>query len=255
MTAQAAQGTPSHAKSGYELWQETIDGALTDSRWNGYDCDIQWAVAQFNRHLLGNASYVALDWKLVKAMVWTESGGPNNRAWRNNPIQIGNPGDPGLAALFSGKEGGELVIPPLLTGRLNIATARGSPQMNICAGIAYLLMRLARFDVRDVLDERDKKIYEIVVRPGDTFDKIARTNGTTIATLKRCNSGAAILRPGQVLKYQKAATQKIIVRWEAASTSTIARRYNVGDPDYARKLGYCLSVMRKITSGESACAS
>jgi hypothetical protein len=255
MTAKPAHAAPSHTKSRYELWQDTINGALTDSRWNGYDCDIRRIVGQFNRHLFCTAGYIPLDWKLIKAMVWTESGGPSNRAWRDNPIQIGNPGDPGLAALFSDKEGGTLVIPPELKGRLSIAAAKVSPQMNICAGIAYLLMRLARFDVGDVLDEQDKKIYEIAVRPGDTFDRIARVNGTTIATLKRYNPGAAILRPGQSLTYQKAATQKIIVRWDMASTSTIARRYNVGDPEYARKLEYCLSVMGKNKSGEAACAS
>lgn len=255
MTAKSAQGASLHAKTRYELWQATIDGALTDARWNDYDCDIQRTVAQFNRHLLGTASYISLDWKLIKAMVWTESGGPNNRAWRDNPIQIGNPGDPGLVALFSGREGGMLVIPPELKGRLNIGSARVSPQMNIAAGIAYLLMRLAKFDVGDVLDERDKKLYEIVVKAGDTFEKIARTNGTTTATLTRSNPGAALLRPGQVLKYQKASTQKIIVRWDVPLTSTIARRYNVGDPDYAKKLEYCLSVMGQNKLGEPACAS
>jgi LysM repeat protein len=254
MTAKAATATPPKAKSRCELWQDTIDGAVADLTWQEYDCDIQRIVAKFNRHLAGTASYRPLNWKLIKAMVWTESGGPNNRAWRDKPIQIGNPGDPGLAALFSANEGGNLIIPPELKNKLTITSAKSSPQVNIAAGIAYLLMRLAKYDVGNVLDERDKKIYEIVVKPGDTFDKIARANGTTIDTLKKSNPGTASLRPGQKLKYQKACTQKIIVRWEAASSSNIARRYNIGDPDYAKKLEYCLSVMRKSKSEESSCA-
>ncbi|MFH5252883.1 peptidoglycan-binding protein, partial [Burkholderia semiarida] len=71
-------------------------------------------------------------------MIWTETGGPTKTAWRLNPMQIGNPGDPGLAALLSGKEGGELVMPPELQRVLTVLSAASSPQMNIRAGVAYL---------------------------------------------------------------------------------------------------------------------
>ena len=33
------------------------------------------------------------------------------------------------------------------------------------------------------------------------------------------------------------------------TTSAIAKRYNVGDPAYAKKLNYCLAVMRKSVDG------
>lgn len=55
-------------------------------------------------------------------------------------------------------------------------------------------------------------MYEAVVKAGDSLNRIARAGGTTIDTIKRLNPGTAILRPGQILKYQKAAAQKIIVR-------------------------------------------
>ncbi|HEX8886193.1 MAG TPA: hypothetical protein VF797_17035 [Noviherbaspirillum sp.] len=93
---------------------------MSDRRWHAYDCDIQAAVSRFNRHLTGTPNYFSLDWRLVKAMVWTESGGPSNRAWTTRPIQIGNPGDPGLRALFSDKEGGSLILPPDLKDRLTL---------------------------------------------------------------------------------------------------------------------------------------
>ncbi|HEX8886194.1 MAG TPA: hypothetical protein VF797_17040 [Noviherbaspirillum sp.] len=48
--------------------------------------------------------------------------------------------------------------------------------MNIQAGIAYLLMRLAKFGMAIVIDPRDPKVYDIVVSPGDTFEKIARVS-------------------------------------------------------------------------------
>ncbi|WLI88541.1 hypothetical protein Q4S45_17705 [Massilia sp. R2A-15] len=79
MTAHQGSLATTRAKTGYELWQDTIDGAREDSRWNGYDCDIQLIVAQYNRHLLGTAGFIQLDWRLIKAMVWTESGGPEKQ--------------------------------------------------------------------------------------------------------------------------------------------------------------------------------
>lgn len=250
VTAKEARPT---AKGSYELWQDTIDGALADSRWHNYDRDIQRIVAQFNRYLSSTAGFIPLDWRLIKAMVWTESGGPNNRAWRDNPIQIGNPGDPGLASLFSRNEGGELVIPPELQSKLTIASARLSPQMNISAGVAYLLMRLAKYGFADVADEQDKRTYDVLVKSGDTLEKIARANATTVTTLKKCNRAAFVLSPGQSLNYQKSTTRKVITRWTTASATSIARLYNVGDPAYAKKLTYCLSVMQKNTQ-EAACA-
>jgi hypothetical protein len=244
---------PSRAKSRYELWQDTIDGALTDSRWHDYDCDIQRIVSQFNRHLSGTAGFIPLEWLLIKAMIWTESGGPDSRAWRDNPIQIGNPGDPGLAALFSGNEGGSLIIPPEMQSKLTIASARVSPQLNISAGVAYLLMRLAKFDFATVPHGLDKAVYDVLVKPGDTLEKIAKANGTTIDTLRKRNGGVFILRPGQTLAYQKASVQKVITRWTAISATSIARLYNVGDPAYARKLTYCLEVMKKAKHQEASC--
>jgi hypothetical protein len=252
MTAKAS-GAQTHTKSSQELWQDTINAALTDPQWNEYDCDIQRIVGQFNRHLVGTANYMALDWKLLKAMVWTESGGPKNRAWRDNPVQIGNPGDPGLAALFSKNEGGGLVIPPELQRTMTIASVRASPQMNIGAGVAYLLMRHAKYDFATVPDPLDKATYDVVLKAGDNLDKISKLNGTTIATLQRLNAGISILRPGQTLKYQKASIKKVITKWTAISTISIARLYNVGDPNYATKLNFCLSVMQASKPREASC--
>lgn len=241
-------------KTSYELWQDTINGALSDTTWQDYDCGIQRIVGQFNRHLSATAGYIPLDWQLIKAMVWTESGGPTSRAWINNPIQIGNPGDPGLTALFSKNEGGMLIIPPELRSKLTMASTRISPQMNIGAGVAYLLMRLAKFDFATIEDDQDRRTYDVLVKPGDTLEKIAKLNGTTVETLRKYNGGAIILRPGQSLKYQKASVQKIITRWTAASAISIARLYNVGDPAYAKKITYCLSIMQKETRKETSCA-
>jgi hypothetical protein len=109
-------------------------------------------------------------------------------------------GDPGLASLLSGKEGGDLISPPAWKGLLTISSARTIPAYNIRAGIGYLLMRMARFEYRSILGA-DPKVYEITVRLGASLDNMARAQGTTIETLKMLNATATVLRPGQVLKY------------------------------------------------------
>src|ERR1700739_3964497 len=112
MSTHTQSKTVHKTKTKYELWQDTINTSLTDDRWHEYDCDIQRVVREFNNHLSGQSGYRSLDWQVIKAMIWTESGGPGNRAWKRNPMQIGNPGDPGLRALLSGNEGGDLILPP-----------------------------------------------------------------------------------------------------------------------------------------------
>lgn len=184
-----------------------------------------------------------MDWQLIKAMVWVETGA-NNSEWNSKPMQIGVAGDPGLASFLSGNEGGDLILPPVWTARLTLESVRAIPAHNIRAGIGYLLMRMANFEYRTAL-AADTRTYEITVKPGDSLDKIARAQGSTIDTLRRLNPTAAVLRPGQVLKYQKAAIQRAITSWRHLSTTLMTQRYNGGgDPNYAKKLDYALSLGR-----------
>lgn len=242
-------------QSGIERWQATIDTALMDRRWHEYDCNMQRIVEEFNRHLAGTAGYHSLDWRIIKAMVWTETGGPENRAWRSNPMQIGNPGDPGLKALLGGDEGGDLVLPPEMKSRLAVGSTRGNPTNNIAAGVGYLLMRLAHFQSGTMLDSSDQSEHVVVVRQGDTYSKLAHAHGTTVDTFKRLNPGSGMLSPGKVLKFQKASLGKIIAGWDLPTTTRIAMRYNVGDPSYAKKLDYCLAMIKRRISESSACAA
>lgn len=230
-------------QTGLEKWQNGINQALTDAQWNAWDCEIQRAVNDYNQHLAGVAGYRALDWQLIKAMVWVETGAASDK-WRSNPMQIGNPGDPGLAALLGGKEGGELIIPPAWQHRLTAGTATTIVPHNLRAGIGYLLMRMATYAIQSVPDE-DRTVYETTLRPGDSLAKLAKKYGSTVAVLQRLNPGAQLLRPGQVVHYQKAAMKKVIVGWKRITPASIARYYNVGDARYAAKLEYALSVIAK----------
>lgn len=231
-------------KSGYGKWQDYINGAIDNAKWHSYDCEIQMAVNEFNQHLSGQGGYRPLDWQLIKAMMWVESGAENPK-WKSSPIQIGNYGDPGLRALLSGKEGGDLILPLSLRSRLTNGLVRTVPSYNIRAGIGYLLTKMANFMIKSVPDA-DLKTYEITVKAGDSLDKIAKVQGSTVEVMKKLNSNSHVLKPSQVLKYQKASIKKVIIGWKPISTKNIATYYNGGgDSMYAKKLEYALSVIRK----------
>jgi hypothetical protein len=225
----------------FERWKSSLRGAVKNPKWDGYDCEIKTAVAEFNRHLGNTSGFRPLDWKLVKAMVWVETGAESPE-WRTKPMQIGVTGDPGLASLLRGNEGGDLVLPAQWQGRLTIGSVRTMPTHNIRAGIGYLLMRMANFEYRSV--QTDLSILNVTVKAGDSMDKIAKNQSTTLELLKKLNPSTAVLRPGLVLKYQKATVKCIISSWRLISTNLIAQRYNGGgDPNYAKKLDFAYSLL------------
>ena len=207
-------------KSGWEVWQEYVNNGVGNSAWNMHDCEIIVAVGEFNAHLRDTPGYTSLDWQLVKAMTWVETGGGVPK-WRSNPIQIGNDGDPGLAALLEGNEGGDLILPPALRGHLTMGLARTVTSYNLRAGIGYLLMKMANFSIKNVVDPRGQ-IKEVTVQTGDTLGRIARTCGTTVDMLRAMNS-VTVLRPGQTLRYQKAAMRKVITGCHEFGNSPPAR--------------------------------
>src|SRR3954447_7508439 len=92
-------------------WLDTVGGARTDRRWDGYDTAIKAEVVAYNVRFASSPGYTAVDWLLVKAMVWVESGGPDSPAWNARVLQIGNKGDPAYDALRRGAEGTALVAP------------------------------------------------------------------------------------------------------------------------------------------------
>jgi len=239
---------PKPVKSGFDKWREGLNVAVHTAKWNAYDCEIKSTVREYNRHLRATPGYSELDWHLIKAMVWVETGASHSQ-WRSNPMQIGVPGDPGLAAFLSGQEGSHLILPSGWRERLTLSGVRSIPVQNIKAGVGYLLMRLAKFEHKSV-PSGTSGVKECVVQAGNSFATLAAKYGTTTEILKKLNPGALILRPGQVLKYQPAKVQQVIAGWRAITTESIARRYNGGgDPNYSKKLDYAL---RLVNKGEDA---
>jgi len=230
-------------KSGFEKWQEGLKNSSGDASWDVYDCDIQTAVNEYNRHLSSTPGYSTLDWQMIKAMLWVESGAAHSE-WRVKPMQIGVEGDPGMSSLLARDEGGEIILPPGLVGRMSSGTIRTNPAHNIRAGIGYLLMRMASFDHQSVR-EPGSRVEEVKVKPGDSLDRIASKNGSTLEIVRELNPGANVLRIDQVIKVQKGSVKKVVTGWRSITTNTIAQRYNGGgDPNYARKLDYALSLVK-----------
>lgn len=230
-------------KGRFEMWKDGLNKGSRQAKWHSYDCEIKSAITEFDRHLTGTAGYTKLDWRLVKAMLWVETGA-GNAEWRIKPMQIGVAGDPGLSALLSGDEGGDIIMPPDLKENLNFNNARAIPAYNIRAGIAYLLMRMAKFKHQSVMTS-DLKTYEALINRGDNMARIAATYGTTTEILRKLNPQAAILRPGQVLLYRKGAVNRVIVGWHTITVPEVARLYNGGgDARYAQKLSFALELIK-----------
>jgi hypothetical protein len=239
-------------KSGLEKWKDGIRKAVGDPKWSRWDCEIQQVVSAYNSHLRSTPGYVPLDWKVIKAMLWTESG-PHEADWSRKPMQIGVSTDPGLPTFLSGKEGGDLIIVPAWKGLITMGSARENPIHNLRVGVGYLLMRMAHYAHKSFPDA-DDKVYEVTVKAGDSLEKIAKANGSTVEVLRRLNPNAEVLRIGQVLKYQKAAIRKVITGWEPLKPMSIALRYNSmkRDKDYAIKIEFALEHVQK--GGTIQCA-
>lgn len=233
---------PPQRLSGFDSWKDGIDKA--DEKWNAHDLEIKAAVQDYEFHLLSTTpGFPGLDWRLVKAMLWVESGARDSE-WKIKPMQIGARLDLGLPALLGNIEGGWLIVPPSYLP-INESAVKINPRDNIRAGIGYLLMKMANFDIQTVMD-RDTHIYEVTAMPKDNLDRIARANGSTVDVLVKLNPAAHVLREGQVLKLRKASRRKIVTGWKSIDLWNIARYYNGGgDPLYAQKLKYAWETVRR----------
>lgn len=228
---------------------DTIDIALTDARWDGHDATIKGALGAFTNHLKSTLGYSQPDFKIIKAMLWTESGGPDNpsKAWATKPLQIGVPGDPGLGALLSKTEHGDLILPLALKSSITVLTAKSDPKTNIQAAIGYLLMRHAKFAFVNVEDGASMP-FDYIVRSGDNLEKIARRNATTVEEIRKLNpKKSGILKPKDVLRLRNARMEWQVSGWAPVTTGSAETLYNGGgDKVYADKLNYCIDVMNRM---------
>lgn len=228
-------------------WTNTVDQGLTNKAWDDHDNTIKTEIDDYNKRLATTAGYAQVDWRHVKAMIWTESGGPSNPSWNARVMQIGNTGDKGWGAVKS-KEGAFSLIAPADIAT-NPATALDiqKPKDNIRAGIAYLYLRMCLSDIQVV--KLDAVVREYTFGKDDkSFSSIAGKLGTVPEVLKELNPGMETkLRAGLKLKYISAVKKRVITGWMAFSTANIAIRYNGGgDANYGAKLEYVWALLKKL---------
>ena len=146
------------------------------SAWDDYDQTIRTEVADYNQRFNSLPGYVAVNWLLCKAMVWTESGGPASAAWKARAMQIGNPGDPAYAVITGGAEGSSLIMDSQLAADVK-AKAIDEPTLNIRAGIAYLFTKMASFGQQPVIDVTDTQDHTYTVVAGVVCGRLRRRPG------------------------------------------------------------------------------
>lgn len=224
--------------------------SLEDARWDEYDDTIKADVASYNAKFNNVAGYKPLDWRIVKAMVWTEilAGPKGNQAqWEKYPLQIGRfSADAGAAVVRGGKENSDLITSPALRQQLqNNITGKN----NIRAGIAYLYTIAVRNKVnwREAID--NPQIVEYAVQPKDGgLAAIAKKLETTSDNIAG-NSGITktdTLKPGQILRYQKAHLERYIEGWNDW-LETVKGYNGGGDANYMGKFNRAYQIITSRT--------
>lgn len=233
-----------------EAWKKDRNEAKTDNSWHEYDDIIKASVNVFNRHLKNTPTFKDLDWKIIKAMIWTETGAKRTE-WKTKPMQICVTGDKGLLDLINRKKYSNLIIPNeyrnLLSDTNKIKT---NPTYNIRAGIAYLLRRLAKYG-ENPIDESDKTIYSYKMKK-EIVSNVAARESTSLEVLKNMNPEIKnwnSVPEGTILRYRKVKKGLQIIGWKPMNTTSIAANYNGGgDENYAEKLDYCLDIIKEIST-------
>lgn len=221
-------------------WKDSMAMAISDARWDDYDSVIQAEVSAYKNRFISSLME-SVDWQLIKAIIWTESGGPDSTLWVTDPMRLGGHGSVALSVLKNGMDGADLIMSDDLANAVKMG-AVNDPKTKVRAGIAYLYTRMAITQLISVRDLVDTDTYVYNVQKGDHLEAIARQVGTTVAELKRLNPplGSAI-RPNQKLKYVKARLQTSVCGWCRFTAEEVAEKYNSSiDPEYASKLNYLI---------------
>lgn len=220
--------------------------------WNIYDTTFITVLAEY-RNWLG--SLPILDWWHIKALAWVESGAGLRHDWQTNPMQIGKFTDPGFRDLMTR---GRWILPPAYANTLSLVGVRGNPQQSIEAGIGFLLFLLAH----------SRRIPEAM--SGSALGGITSLHGAETAirgkgvlmqsrfssvSPRSANPGKGRTADYRVIKYNQQAhsfirqtgsqfpLRTVLASWEPFSFEFAARRYNVGDGNYAEKLRFCYGII------------
>ena len=226
-------------------WTATMDAAVADQRSSAYDQTIQAELRDYTTRLGSTPGYTEPSYKLIKALLLIESGGPAAPAWTGRVAQIGNLGDAGYGVLKSGAENSALVMSPDFRGALASKPISDSV-LNVRAAIALIFTKAVQAATGSVVDARDPQLRQHVVSKGDTFGRIARTESSTVPDIRASNPGISpTLRLKEKINYHHATMVSQITGWSLIDATFLARRYNGGgDPDYEEKLRYVVGLLK-----------
>ena len=231
---------------------------VTDSRkkdpklWDTYDDHIKAIVPVFNQFLAGKSLYKPLDWKFIKALNWVESGpqAPGH-AWYKRPMQIGNKGDGGLHDLLTTPQG-KLIMPLQFKVGMTEAAAKENPKLNIIAGTAYLLRRLANFNlVFDPISfDKKSEVTPIVDGKGiiGTIDPSTTTRVMDPLTHESIPVDQKHRRAVHSVHAAHAPKPKAhlgIIGWKILSSEFAMNAYNKGDGNYADKMDFAYKIIKE----------
>ena len=209
-----------------KTWCDALDKDYSIHRdaWNLHDHTIMLTVSDYNTWLDRKQGFSRLDWMMVKAQAWVETGA-NDPAWHGNVLQIGKHGDPGLHD-FMTLPNARLVLPPQYKPFLSVAAAQTVPLYSIRAGVGYLLYRMAYFGlVNQTSPEPPLPVQEW--KPPET--------------------GGASNTPPQPRRPPPMPRKVLgITGWRPITLQAIAARYNAGgDGNYYGKLAHAFDIVVK----------
>lgn len=210
--------------------QKLASNRLADPRWSMYDETIKKEVNYYNNFFKGYPGFEALDWRLVKAMLWTEVEGPTLKEWYRRPMQV-KPNDPGLKVLQTGGEDTAKFVPRELRETLRKAYLG---DLNVRAGVAWLV-RNAMDSKQTIVDKPERLTAKL--NKGDTLNSFARRMNTTVEQIYRDNPGLEgnerSLREGLTVAYHIAHETPHWIGWDQAM-----KKYNsqTSTPDNAEKV-------------------
>lgn len=257
-TTGKVSGQPPKKLSSLEEWKSGREKAIGNPDWYIYDNTIRKLVSEINQHLSMSKNieqYKPLDWKLIKAMIWTETGA-NSPAWKTRTMQIGNIGDDGILEVTvpARPRKYNIIVPKSWDKYLKNKSdmIKNNPEHNIRAGISLLMIKMSETEKdKTVYDDEKEYTYEIV--KGDRgYSTIATKIGTTQGVLTKLN-GDKIIHPGDILKYKKSHIEQYIPGWFLFTPKNIHIQYNVdpakakpgheGDPYYEDKLKFTYALI------------
>lgn len=227
--------------------------SLEDARWDEYDETIKKEVAYYNRKFSGTPGFKPLDWRLIKAMVWTEVlAGPkgNPTQWQKYPMQIGRfAADAGYLVVSTGRadEGADLITSAEFRQEIQDKN-KVVGHVNVRAGIAYVYTRAIKGKVssREVIDNAQVESYTVQRTDNKGLDDIAKRFQTTSDNIVRNTPGitkTTVLRIGQQLFYQKAHLERFISGWNDWETTIKSYNSEAGDPKYKDKISRAYQII------------